>query len=325
MNVVDMHCDTIMKIYQSPINNPAHLKKNDFQLDIPKMQAGDYLLQNFAIFMDKKTVDSPYEEAKNMIDLFYEEMKENEEQIRPVTHYEQILENGLNNRMSALLTMEEGAPIEGGVEKLEEFYNLGVRMMTLTWNYPNEIGYPNAIFADGNEQLTDQPQKGLTDQGIEIVQRMNELGMIIDVSHGSDALVNDVLQYTDRPFVASHSNSRRIRPHYRNLSDDLIKKIAERGGVIGINFADHFLQDARESGSLINAICQHVRHLHNVGGIECIGLGSDFDGIPVHEDLPGGTILPSIYDALLKSDFSNTQVDQMFNKNVLRLYQEFLD
>lgn len=325
MNVVDMHCDTIMKIYQSPINNPAHLKKNDFQLDIPKMQQGDYLLQNFAIFMDKKAVDSSYEEAKNMIDLFYEEMKENEEQIRPVTHYEQILENGLNDRMSALLTMEEGAPIEGSLEKLEEFYNLGVRMMTLTWNYPNEIGYPNAVFADGNEQLTDQPQKGLTDKGIEIVQRMNELGMIIDVSHGSDALVNDVLQYTDRPFVASHSNSRKICPHYRNLPDDLIRKIAERGGVIGINFSDHFLQDARENGSLINAICQHVRHLYNVGGIECIGLGSDFDGIPVHEDLADGTILPTMYDALLKSDFTNEEVDQIFNKNVLRLYQEFLD
>ncbi|MDN6639903.1 MAG: dipeptidase [Tetragenococcus sp.] len=324
MNVVDMHCDTISKIYQSPINNPSHLKKNDFQLDISKMQSGDYLLQNFAIFMDKETVDSSYEEAKNMIDLFYQEMNENEEQIRPVTRYEQILENGLNDRMSALLTMEEGAPIEGNVEKLEEFYDLGVRMMTLTWNHPNEIGYPNASFADSNNQLTDHPQKGLTNKGIEIVQRMNELGMIIDVSHGSDALVHDVLQHTDRPFVASHSNTRKICPHFRNLPDDLIKKIAERGGVIGINFYDDFLQDAKENGSLINAICQHIRHLYNVGGIEAIGLGSDFDGLPVREELPDGSILPTIYDALRKSDFSSEQVDQIFNKNVLRLYQDFL-
>ncbi|GMG71286.1 dipeptidase [Tetragenococcus halophilus] len=324
MNVVDMHCDTIMKIYQSPINEPGHLKKNNFQLDIPKMQQGDYLLQNFAIFLDKEAVDSPYEEAKAMIDCFYNEMNENTEEIRPVTRYEQILDNGLNERMSALLTMEEGAPIEGSVEKLEEFYNLGVRMMTLTWNYPNEIGYPNAVFADGNEQLTEKTQRGLTHKGIEIVQRMNELGMIIDVSHGSDALVNDVLQYTDRPFVASHSNARKVHSHYRNLSDDLIKKIAERGGVIGINFSDRFLQDAKEKGSLINAICRHARHLYNVGGIEAVALGSDFDGITVHQDLPDGTILPTIYDALRKSDFSSEQVDQIFNKNILRLYQDFL-
>ncbi|GEQ49099.1 dipeptidase [Tetragenococcus koreensis] len=324
MNVVDMHCDTIMKIYQSPVNDQSHLKKNSFQLDIPKMQEGDYLLQNFAIFIDKKSVDSSYEEAKNMIDCFYAEMKANKDQIRPITHYEQILENGLNERMSALLTMEEGAPIEGSVEKLEEFYDLGVRMMTLTWNYPNEIGYPNAIFADDNNQLTDQTQRGLTNKGIEIVQRMDELGMIIDVSHGSDALVNDVLQYTKRPFVASHSNTRKICPHFRNLPDDLIKKIAERGGVIGINFSASFLQDAKEKGSLINAICRHARHLYNVGGIESIGLGTDFDGIPVHGDLPDGTILPKIYDALRKSDFSSEQVDQIFNKNVLHLYQDFL-
>lgn len=324
MNVVDMHCDTIMKIYQSPINKPAHLKRNDFQLDIPKMQEGDYLLQNFAIFIDKNSVDSPYEEAKNMIDAFYVEMSENNDQIRPVTHYEQILQNGLNQRMSALLTMEEGAPIEGSIEKLEEFYDLGVRMMTLTWNYPNEIGYPNAAFADDKGRLTDQTQKGLTNQGIDIVQRMNELGMIIDVSHGSDALVNDVLQYTDRPFVASHSNARQVCSHYRNLSDDLIKKIADRGGVIGINFSDSFLKDEKQKGSLINAICHHVRHLYNVGGIESIGLGSDFDGIPVHGDLPDGTVMPKLYDALLKSDFSSEQVDQIFNKNVLRLYQDFL-
>lgn len=104
----------------------------------------------------------------------------------------------------------------------------------------------------------------------------------------------------------------------------LLKKIAERGGVIGINFSDRFLQDAKEKGSLINAICRHARHLYNVGGIEAVALGSDFDGITVHQDLPDGTILPTIYDALRKSDFSSEQVDQIFNKNILRLYQDFL-
>ncbi|HLQ40147.1 MAG TPA: dipeptidase [Tetragenococcus sp.] len=324
MNVVDMHCDTIMQIYQATKDQPVLLKKNNIQLDIEKMQKGDYLLQNFALFIESDEVDSPYQTAKEMVDCFYQEMKQNKDTIRPVIHYEQILENGLNNRMSALLTMEEGAPLEGSIEKLEEFYNLGVRMLTLTWNYPNEIGYPNAAFSDDDFHLNDHKQKGLTEQGIKIVQRMNELGMIIDVSHGSDALVEDVLKYTDRPFVASHSDARAICPHYRNLSDDLIRKIAERGGVIGINFAGQFLKKAEDKGSQIDAIVRHVQHIYQTAGIDVIGLGSDFDGIKVHEDLPDGSVLPKIYDALVKAGFTTKEVDKIFNENVLRLYRDFL-
>lgn len=109
-------------------------------------------------------------------------------------------------------------------------------MLTLTWNFKNEIGFPNSIYWDNEQQKLDSEQKGLTKQGIAIVQRMEELGMIIDVSHGSDQLVRDVLTYTKKPFVASHSNARSIHNHPRNLPDELIAGIALRGGVIGINF-----------------------------------------------------------------------------------------
>lgn len=324
MNVIDMHCDTIMRIFDAGREgSSAELQKNDFQIDIEKMQQGEYLLQNFAIYLDKETEESAYDTAKAMIACFYEEMNKNTDTIRPVTRYEEILENKENNLISALLTMEEGAPLEGSIEKLHEFYQSGVRMLTLTWNYPNEIGFPNAMFTDeGGQLLADQ--KGLTPAGIEIVQEMDRLGMIIDVSHGSDQLVKDVLKYSNRPFVASHSNARSVQHHFRNLSDELIKEIADRGGVIGINFSDGFLKDESDSTHLIEQIVAHVKHLKKIGGIEVVGMGSDFDGIRPHEDLPDARVFPKIYQALIDAGFTTDEVDQIFYKNVLRLYKEFL-
>ena len=101
------------------------------------------MLQNFAMFVQREKCDNPKEEALKMVEIFYEEMEKNKEMIAPVRTYEEILENEKNGKISALLTIEEGATCLGKLENLEEFYDLGVRMMTLTWNFPNEIGYPN--------------------------------------------------------------------------------------------------------------------------------------------------------------------------------------
>ena len=320
-----MHCDTILRIYDAKNKNQMQgLAKNDFQIDCSKLEAGNYLLQNFAMFVDVESTNNPYQTAKELIKCFNEEMNTNQELIRPITHFGEIAKNQAEGKISALLTMEEGAPLEGNTEKLQEFYDLGVRMLTLTWNYPNEIGYPNASFSDEETgKLVTSEQKGLTEKGIEIVEKMNDMGMIIDVSHGSDQLVRDVLTYTKRPFVASHSNARSICPHFRNLPDELIRAIANRGGVIGINFYDAFLSDNPKE-KLINAIIKHAQHLYQIGGIDVIGLGSDFDGIRPHSDLKDCSVLPTIYEALKKAGFSTRECDQIFNKNVLRLYKEFL-
>ena len=327
LNIVDMHCDTIMKIYQSEENGtPEHLRKNSFQLDREKLTAGEYQLQNFALFLDKQEYKDPYNTCKEMVGCFNREMDQNRDWITPVKNFEDILAARADKKVAALLTMEEGAPICGEIEKLEEFYRLGVRMMTLTWNYPNEIGFPNAAFVDPSSEVLQplQMQKGLTEQGIAIVKRMEELGMIIDVSHGSDQLVEDVLAHTQKPFVASHSNARAVCPHYRNLPDSLIRKIADRGGVIGINYFELFLRSPNSSVSLIEAFRAHVDHLRNVGGIDCVGLGSDFDGIPVSSDLLDAAAVGKLYHVLHQSGYTSSEVEKIFNGNVLRLYKACL-
>lgn len=325
LNTIDMHCDTIMKIYQSKQNgNAEYLRSNSFQIDQEKLKAGEYLLQNFALFMDKEETADPYTTCKEMIACFYEEMEKNQDWIKPVKAYKEIQDNQKNNILSALLTMEEGAPVCGDLDKLEEFYQAGVRMMTLTWNYPNEIGFPNAAFFDEQTQSLSKSQQGLTEKGISIVQRMEQLGMIIDVSHGSDQLVEDVLRHTEKPFVASHSNARAVCSHFRNLSDTLIKKIAERGGVIGINYFDLFLKEEGSRLPLTDAFIAHVNHFRNIGGIDCIGLGSDFDGIPISSELPDASSVLKLHQALDQAGYSSNELEKIFTGNVLRLYKECL-
>ena len=248
MKVADMHCDTILAILRGrEQGKEISLCKNNLNVDLERMKKGDYLIQNFALFLDLEDsmlAGSPFRYAMKMADVFYREMEKNKDWIRPVTKYEEIEENRKNGRMSALLTLEEGEICEGDPALLRDFYRMGARMMTLTWNYPNQLGYPAK--ATGGEfagKVFSEAGYGLTARGIEFLEEMENLGMIIDVAHLNDAGIRDVLKFTKKPFVASHSNARHLCSHPRNLNDELLKAIGERGGVIGLNYYAYFLRD----------------------------------------------------------------------------------
>ncbi|MFV0557313.1 MAG: dipeptidase [Enterococcus sp.] len=321
MRALDMHCDTIMKIY---LEKGTQLRENSFQLDLKRMKESGTVLQNFAMFVQLDEVKDSYQRCLAMIDCYHQEMQKNQDLIQPVTTFQQYQENLAAGKLSGLLTMEEGAPLAGRVDRLQEFYDLGVRMLTLTWNFENELGFPNSNYFDTKTGKIATEQQGLTEQGIQIVKKMNELGIMIDVSHGSDQLVRDVLTYTTRPFVASHSNAREVCHHPRNLSDELIKGIANRGGVIGMNYAADFIRPQGTESSLVEGIVRHIQHFYNVGGIGCIGLGSDFDGIKVHPELADILSLAKIEKALVQAQFTTGEIEQIFAGNVERLYREFL-
>ena len=161
----------------------------------------------------------------------YREIEKNKDDIGIVYSYDDIIKNQKNNKMSALLSIEEGGACKGDLALLRNFYRLGVRMMTLTWNYENELSFPNGHFYDEKSK----ERRGLKEKGFEFINEMERLGMIIDVSHLSDDGIYDVYNNTKNPFIASHSNARSICSHQRNLTDDMIKKIGERGGIIGVN------------------------------------------------------------------------------------------
>lgn len=315
---VDMHCDTITTLYDRVQEGSGEtLRSNSIQIDFEKLRKSAYLLQNFAIFFDKEIwKKNLYKEAMLRIDFFKKQLVENEDFIRQVTTVEEILQNEKENRTSALLTLEGGEILEGNVDNLTAFHEKGVRMITLTWNYDNELGYCHF----------DTEGRGLTKLGFEVVERMEELHMIPDVSHGSDALFFDVCKVAKKPFVASHSNARSVYDRTRNMSDGMIRALAEHGGVMGMNFFAGFTSaKAREDGMCyLEDVLVHMKHVINVGGIECLGFGSDFDGIPTQVEWKDVAGMEFVHDGMRKAGFTESECDKICRENVLRLYKECL-
>lgn len=313
-----MHCDTITTIYDRiQKGSDETLRKNSLQIDFEKLDKSNYLLQNFAVFFDKEVwAENLFYEAMLRIDFFQKELARNSELIRQVTTHDEILRNEKENRISALLTLEGGEILEGNVDNLIKFHEKGVRMITLTWNYDNELGYCHF----------DTEGKGLTKRGFEVVECMEELHMIPDVSHGSDALFFDVCEVAKKPFVASHSNARSVYDRTRNMSDEMIRALAEHGGVMGMNFFAGFTSaKAREDGiCYLEDILGHMKHVVNVGGIECLGLGSDFDGIPTEVEWENAGRMDFVFEGMKKAGFSASECDKICRENVLRLYKECL-
>lgn len=197
---------------------------------------------------------------------------------------------------------------------LRILYRLGVRLITLLWNEPNEIGYPNF---EGKYM-----NKGLTSFGRDIICEMNRLGMIIDVSHMSNRGFYDVAELSSKPFVASHSNSGTVRNHPRNLTDDMIKILANKGGIMGINFAKEFLG----SGDLskVDDILSHIKHIKNVAGIDVLAMGSDFDGISPKLEINNIGEIYKLIDALKSNGFSEDEIEKIMYKSALRVIKDVL-
>lgn len=327
MKIADMHCDTISEIWESrKSQSPQKLCQNHLHIDIQKMKKAGYLLQNFAMYIDLKKGSDPFEYVCELINVFYEELAENKNDICVIKTYDEILENERQGKMSAMMTIEEGGCCKGELEKLETLYKLGARMMTLTWNYPNELACPNILTdeKDKNGFYIADYSKGLTKKGFVFAERMEELGIIIDVSHLSDAGFWDIVKHTKKPFVASHSNARALCRHSRNLDDDMIKAIADRGGVIGLNYYGCFLNEQNDNYSSVSKIAEHARHIVNIGGSACLGLGSDFDGIDGRLEIEDCSQMDKLTDALKRQHFTGSQIEQILYRNVMNLYRELL-
>jgi membrane dipeptidase len=312
MKVIDFHCDTLLRLMDD--RNKLELSKNSLKVDIEKLMKASSMAQFFAVYVDLNENKDPLQTCLNMIDKFYLELGKNSKEISIATSYQQLMENERLGKISAFLTIEEGGVLKGNLSNLRNLHRLGVRLMTLTWNYPNEIGYPNC-----NMEYKDM---GLTETGKQIVCEMNKLGMIIDVSHLSDGGFYDVARLSTKPFVASHSNSRAIKSHSRNLTDDMIKLLSEKGGVLGINFEKEFLGTSDKSR--VEDMIHHIKHVRNIGGIDVISIGTDFDGISPNLEIENIGQIHKLIDALRKNHFSQDEIEKICFKNAIRIIQNVL-
>ncbi len=328
---IDMHCDTLGKIrdLRNAGNYSSLMDADSLQVNIKKMKTAGYDLQNFAVFINLAENRDPFENAMELVDIFEQELCDKKEYISAVKSYADIEKNMRENRMSALLTLEEGGMCCGDPNKLMEFYRRGARMMTICWNYENELGYGAACVPEnagffGKEQKAAQERYGLKKKGFEFIELMEEIGMIPDVSHLSDDGFYDVCKAAGKPFVASHSNARSVCGHPRNLTDDMLRQMGERGCVAGLNFYPAFLNAQADYTEGLKSIAEHAAHMISKGGSELVGLGTDYDGFgggSMPEDCSGMMLLE---DAFKKAGLSASQIDGIFAKNVLRLYREVL-
>lgn len=322
MKVIDMHCDTFFEIYLAEKRGETlPLNQNHLNIDLNKMKAGDYLLQSFAMFIPLDRTENPLQMLTDMINIYNREIDANSSQIGKVLTYSNIEENQAAGKLSAMLTIEEGGACMGNLALLEELYAKGVRMMTLTWNFENELAFPNTIAS--LPVYKPNTRYGLKPLGFQFVEEMERLGIIVDVSHLSDDGFWDVCSVSKRPFVASHSNARSLCGHTRNLSDDMIKALADKGGITGINFFNQFLEEGNPV-STIDAIVRHMKYIKNVGGIDCVALGTDYDGIDCELELSDASHMPRLAEAMSHQGFTQTEIEKVFYRNFLRVCKEII-
>lgn len=206
----------------------------------------------------------------------------------------------------------EGADSIHNLSAIRMFYDLGVRLFTLTWNNNNAIS--SAIMADKDN--------GLTDFGRMVVKECENLGIMVDLSHISEKGFYDVAEIARKPFICSHSNSRAVFEHKRGLTDDQFKTLVGKGGVSGINFAPYFLGDDPS----VKDILLHIEHFCSLGGEWNIGLGSDFDGIEyMPNGCSGAKFMNVIAEELLKNNYSEAVVKGIMYDNFARVFKEILN
>ncbi|ERM90762.1 dipeptidase [Caldanaerobacter subterraneus] len=308
---VDFHCDTLYSLVDK--GTDFFERTEEGHVDFPRMKEGKVHLQVFAVFVDPKFMrKNAATMALKLIDKMHEIIDKSSE-IELVLRGEDIDRIKSEGKIGALLSVEGGEALEGEIALLRIFYKLGVRAITLTWSLRNDLG-------DGVDGV---PDAGLTSFGKQVVKEMNRLGMIVDVSHLNEKGFWDVIEISEKPVIASHSNAKALCSHRRNLTDEQIKAIAQKGGVIGINFAPQFLRDDKRA--TIEDVLNHIDYMVDLVGEDYVGFGSDFDGISsTPEGLEDISKFPKIVEGLIKRGYTQEQIDKITHKNFENLIKKIL-
>lgn len=315
MYVSDLHVDTVYHALEHGLRSIPQS-----HLDLLRMKDAGYALQVFAAFIDKSHTEHPWESCIRLICCLRDEIEKNSDLVSPVLSAKDLRENIDCGRMSAIISVEEGDVIEGRLDRVAKLHDLGVRMMTLTWNHRNSLAAP-AYDADADSVTSlDDETGGLTDLGHEFVAELESRHMILDVSHLSDRGFYDLASIARRPFIASHSNARRIHSAPRNLTDDMIKLLAARGGIIGLNYYADFVGG---SGGFED-LARHAEHIARIGGASVLALGSDFDGIPYNPLIPDCKSVPFFEEHLGRVGFTDDEIDGIMGGNAVRFFTENL-
>jgi membrane dipeptidase len=314
LKLIDLHNDVLEVMAGDPTYhlNTLHTYNHT---DIPRLKNGSVDVQFFSVWVspDSTEYTNYFERAQQMLSIFNTEMSQNQNNIQQAFSPEQTLQINDAGKIAAVIGVEGGHYIENSLSKLQYFYNAGMRYMTITWNNSTDW----AISAKDGRTLT----QGLTNFGRQVIRKLDSLGVIIDVSHVGIKTIQDILQVTTHPIIATHSGARAIRNHYRNLYDWQIQAIANSGGVIGVVFYPYFLNGT--SNASVNDVIQHIDYIKNLVGINYIAVGSDFDGIEVTPvGLEDVSKFSALTDALIEHGYSVEDIEKILSKNFQRVFEQ---
>ncbi len=314
MFVLDSHCDTPSQILRHGLD--LSMDNENTHVDFPKLRRGGVDGAFFALYIPAE-MDSDPEKAFEYAGKLYQSVaacvKANSGQAAFAVSEAQAMANKAEGKFSVFLGLENGSPIGNSLERISWFHEAGVRYITLCHSGDNLICDSCAT--------AEKRWNGLSPFGREVIAEMNRLGMLVDVSHISDKSFYDVLECSSKPVVATHSCCRALAAHLRNMTDEMIRALAEAGGVVQINFYPVFLDSAWETAKpSYRRIADHIDHVVELAGIDHVGLGSDFDGIEITPEGMGDiSMFSKIFDELRLRGYSETDMAKIASKNFFRV------
>lgn len=304
--VVDLHSDALLA-YAGGARDLG-TRSSVGHIDLPRLRDGGMDVQVFAGFIHPKEAGHGFARATQLIDAFDRLVAAHPKAIGKATTIAEIESLVRDGRVAGVLSIENGDALDGDPDNVDVLYRRGVRIMSLTWNNSN-------LLADG---ALERRRGGLTPLGKRVLQRMQRLGIVVDVSHLSEKSFWDVLAATRGPLMATHSDASAIVPHPRNLTDAQLRAIAARGGVVGVNF-----YPAHAGGRTLDRILNQIDYMVKVMGIDHVGLGSDFDGFTqTVRGLEDVSKLPNLTAGLASRGYTPEEVKKILGGNALRVFRE---
>ena len=320
--VVDTHSDTLGQLLPQRGQPPRKLSERSptGKIDLPKLVEGGVTCQAFGMYTGTGP-DNPValRTAVMMVDAFYRSVEESKDIFVQVRNCDDIVKAKNEGKIGGMLTIEGAEPLMGELGILRVFHTLGVRILSFTWNWRTE-------FADGLSAARTGGK--LTQKGIDAVEEMRRLGIVLDVSHITDACFWDIVENTKVPFIASHSNCRTLANVPRNLTDDMIRALASKGGVMGMNYLGGFCVPREKINTgykpTVEDLVDHIDYINKLVGPEYVGLGSDFDGGGGMVGLEDTSLVPNITRLLVKRGYSDEDVLKILGGNHMRVFKSVI-
>ena len=359
--VFDMHCDTIaliescriqserakknlpysggifFSVSEEELKNGISFRENTRMIDAKRLKQSNYICQCLALCASKRSAEAagvtPWEYLRLLSDSFDRVCEQNADLVRPVTSIAETEKCFREGRVPVLKTIEDSAALEGDLDRLQQMYRCGVRVVGFTWNFENAVAFGHKYATDpitGERYLEVDDVNGLKPAGFAFTEAMEQMGILMDISHLNDAGIRDVFATVkpSTPVIATHSNARALCAHPRNLPDDFLRAIADHGGLTGINFCHEFLNPVcirdRQKFSHVSDMVEHIKYIKNVAGIDVIGLGSDFDGITSDVEFYGCGEIHALAEGMEKAGFTDDEIEKVFYRNALRVFRDVI-